>query len=164
MRPDLIIFDCDGVLVNTEAVANQVMSTVLRRFGFDITAEQCRLRFVGRSAEDIQAEVETESGFLLGPTWPALLRAETERSFDHGVEPVRGVQPAMEQILKVGVKYCVASSGRLSKMRKSLAWQGCSNTLSMSYSAPNKWGVESLRPTSSYLPPNVWVSRRANAL
>src|SRR5882672_3351653 len=124
MRPDLIIFDCDGVLVDTEAVANQVMSVVLRRFGFDITAEQCRLRFVGRSIEAIQVEIETESGRLFGPNWPALLLAETEHSFDLGVEPVRGVRPAMEEILRVGVKCCVASSGRLSKMRKSLGLAG----------------------------------------
>jgi len=67
MRPDLVIFDCDGVLVDTEAVANEVMSVVLGRFGFDITAEQCRLRFVGRSIEAIQVEIETESGRSFGP-------------------------------------------------------------------------------------------------
>src|SRR5262245_6006655 len=124
MRPDLVIFDCDGVLVDTEAVANEVMSVVLGRFGFDITAEQCRLRFVGRSIEAIQVEIETESGRSFGPNWPALLRAETERSFDRGVEPISGVRAAMEEILRVDVKYCVASSGRLSKMRKSLGLAG----------------------------------------
>jgi beta-phosphoglucomutase-like phosphatase (HAD superfamily) len=124
MSPALVIFDCDGVLVDTEAVSNEVMSAVLGRCGHHISAEECRLRFVGRTIEAVQAEVEAEIRRSLGSTWPTLVRTETEAALDQGVKPIPGVEDAIRTIASTGLKYCVASSGRFSKMRKSLSKSG----------------------------------------
>jgi HAD superfamily hydrolase (TIGR01509 family) len=120
MRPALVIFDCDGVLVDTEAVSNEVTSAALARHGYRISVEDCRLRFVGRTIESIQAEVEAEIGRPLGDDWPERVRTETETAFDRGVRPIPGVEAAIAAVAGAGLPFCVASSGKFSKMRKSL--------------------------------------------
>lgn len=122
--PGLVIFDCDGVLVDTEAISNAVMSASLARFGYSISAEDCRLRFVGRTIESVQAEVEANLGGPLGADWPTLVRVETEAAFDRGVRPIPGIEDAVAGVARAGLKYCVASSGKFSKMRKSLGQAG----------------------------------------
>jgi HAD superfamily hydrolase (TIGR01509 family) len=124
MSPALIIFDCDGVLVDTEPVSNEVMSACLGRYGYQISAEECRLRFVGRTIEAVQTEVEMEVGRSFGRVWATLVRSETEAAFDLGVAPIPGVEDAIRLIMGADLKYCVASSGRFSKMRKSLGMSG----------------------------------------
>jgi HAD superfamily hydrolase (TIGR01509 family) len=120
MKPALVIFDCDGVLVDTEPVSNTVMSAALAQHGFHISADDCRLRFVGRTIEAVQAAVEAEIGGPLGADWPERVRRETEAAFDRGVKPIAGIEAAIAAVKGAGLPYCVASSGKFSKMRKSL--------------------------------------------
>jgi HAD superfamily hydrolase (TIGR01509 family) len=124
MIPALVIFDCDGVLVDTEAVSNAVVSAALARHGYRISVDDCRLRFVGRTIESVQAEVEAESGRALGADWPARVRNETEAAFDRGVRPIPGVEAVIKAVAAAGLPYCVASSGKFSKMRKTLGYAG----------------------------------------
>jgi HAD superfamily hydrolase (TIGR01509 family) len=120
MRPALVIFDCDGVLVDTEPVSNAVMSAALAQHGVRISADDCRMRFVGRTIEAVQAAVEAEIGRPLGADWPDRVRRETEAAFDRGVQPIPGIEAAVAAVKAAGLPYCVASSGKFSKMRKSL--------------------------------------------
>lgn len=124
MMPGLVIFDCDGVLVDTEAISNDVMSVVLARHGFHASADECHMRFVGRAIESVQAEVEAELGKSLGSDWPAIVRVETEAAFDRGVRPIPGISEAIDEVVGANMAYCVASSGKFSKMRKSLGKAG----------------------------------------
>ena len=124
MKPELVIFDCDGVLVDTEGVSNEVMSACLARHGVHISGDECRLRFVGRTIEAVQAAVEAERGRPLGAEWPDLVRLETEAAFDRGVAPIPGIEAVLQAVKDDGVTYCVASSGKFSKMRKSLGQSG----------------------------------------
>jgi HAD superfamily hydrolase (TIGR01509 family) len=124
MIPALVIFDCDGVLVDTEGVSNTVMSASLARHGYRISVEDCRLRFVGRTVEAVQAAVENEIGRKLGADWPERVRTETEAAFEQGVRPIPGVEDAITAVIGAGLPYCVASSGKFSKMRKSLGRTG----------------------------------------
>ncbi len=124
MIPALVIFDCDGVLVDTEPVSNTVMSAALARHDYRISVEDCRMRFVGRTIESIQTEVEAEIGRALGADWPERVRTETEAAFDRGVRPIPGVERAIAAVVEAGLPYCVASSGKFSKMRKSLGQTG----------------------------------------
>jgi beta-phosphoglucomutase-like phosphatase (HAD superfamily) len=66
---DLIIFDCDGVLVDSEVISCRVHADVLTRYGYPITAEQVHQRFLGRSARDAAIEVERELGRPLAETY-----------------------------------------------------------------------------------------------
>ncbi len=120
----LVIFDCEGGLGDTEAISNAVMSASLTRHGLRISGDECRQRFVGRTIESVQAEVEAEIGRSLGADWPTLMRVEVEAAFDRGVQPIPGIADAMAAVIGAGVSYCVASSGKFSKMRKSLGQAG----------------------------------------
>jgi len=128
MIPALVIFDCDGVLVDTEAVSNAVMSASLAHYGYRISADESRLRFVGRTIESVQAQVEAEIGRPLDADWPHRVRMETEAAFDQGVQPIAGVEVAIKAVSAAGLTYCVASSGKFSKMRKSLGRAGLLRT------------------------------------
>ena len=120
MRPALVIFDCDGVLVDTEPVSNAVMSAELAHYGIAISADDCRQRFVGRTIEAVQAAVEAEIGRSLDADWPDRVRRQTEAAFDRGVQPIAGIEAAIAAVKGARLPYCVASSGKFSKMRKSL--------------------------------------------
>ncbi len=62
MVPELIIFDCDGVLVDTEPIANRVLAEMLTAEGYPIDAETCMARFMGRPSAEMKREVEAELG------------------------------------------------------------------------------------------------------
>jgi HAD superfamily hydrolase (TIGR01509 family) len=123
-RPRLVIFDCDGILVDTEEPANRYLSRALAASGHAVSYEDCRRRFVGLTLEAVQAEVEAESGLVLGADWPDTIRRGIEQAFEAGVTPIAGVVDAIERIGAADLAWCVASSGRLSKMRMSLGKAG----------------------------------------
>ena len=123
-RPGLVIFDCDGVLVDTEKVANELLVRMLADVGHVVTYEESRKRFVGRMMEDIQCEVERALGRSLGEDWSTFVKDETVKVLQSGVEPIEGVGAQIERLREIGFPYCVASSGRLVKMRASLGSAG----------------------------------------
>ena len=123
--PLLTIFDCDGVLVDSEPVSNRVMAEMLCDLGFDISPESCMARFVGRSTESIQTEVEAEAGCIFPPDWPTDVRVRTVRALrTEKVAPIPGIRAVVETHRAAGRRYCVASSGRLEKMRATLGGAG----------------------------------------
>ncbi|AXS38934.1 HAD-IA family hydrolase [Breoghania sp. L-A4] len=124
MLPDLVIFDCDGVLVDTEKRSNEMLADVLTRDGFPMTYAESRRTFTGRSAASIQKMVEAQSGLDLGADWVDRLHSETEAIFAQGVPAIPGVHAQIERLHAAGVPFCVASSGLVSKMRITLGVTG----------------------------------------
>lgn len=122
--PSLVIFDCDGVLVDTEPVANRLLVRVLAEDGFHVTYEECRRLFVGRTMEAVMRHVEEAIGRPLDAHWPAYIRDETLKAFAEGVAPVAGAEDALRALRARGVPFCVASSGRFEKMRFTLGAAG----------------------------------------
>ncbi len=122
--PSLVIFDCDGVLVDTEAVSNRLLVRVLAEDGFNITYEECRRLFVGRTMQAVMEHVEAAIGRPLGVHWPTYIREETLKAFGEGIEPVVGAEDALRALRAKGVPYCVASSGKFEKMRFTLGATG----------------------------------------
>ena len=122
--PSLVIFDCDGVLVDTEPVANRALARVLGECGYEISYEECRRLFVGRTMQAVQAHVEKALGQPLGEDWPERIRDETLKAFAEGIEPVAGAREALEALAERGLPCCVASSGKFEKMRFTLGRTG----------------------------------------
>ena len=121
----LTIFDCDGVLVDSEAVANRVMVDMLAGIGFEIGLADCMARFVGKSMPTVQAEVEAETGRAFPPGWPEAIRARTIETFQRErVAPIPGIRDVIAAHRAVGRPYCVASSGRVEKMHATLGSAG----------------------------------------
>ena len=122
--PGLVIFDCDGVLVDTEPVANRLLVTILAEAGLTMSYAECRTRFVGRMLEEIQHDIETTLERPLGVDWCADVRARTEGAFAAGIEPIHGIRQQIERLKAEGRTFCVASSGKISKMHVTLGQTG----------------------------------------
>ncbi len=116
----LVIFDCDGVLVDSEVIASRVLAAELSRLGHPITSGQVRARFTGKRMRDVLAEVaetgvEIPDGFL-----PALKQRDME-AFKAGLEPIPFVRGALRELPH---RRCVASSGSMEKMTFTLTHTG----------------------------------------
>jgi HAD superfamily hydrolase (TIGR01509 family) len=121
----LTIFDCDGVLVDSEPVANRVMVEMLREIGFEITLADCMARFVGKSMKTVQAEVVADAGAIFPPGWPEAIRARTIETLQRErIKPIPGIHDVVAAHLAAGRPYCVASSGRIEKMQATLGSTG----------------------------------------
>jgi HAD superfamily hydrolase (TIGR01509 family) len=118
---DLVIFDCDGVLVDSEVISCRAHSAVLTRHGFPITAEQVFDRFLGRSLRQANIEVEAELGRPLPDDFHVQLQDELFQAFAAALEPVPHIGEALDAIAQ---PVCVASSGSQERMRVSLGRTG----------------------------------------
>ena len=123
-KPTLVIFDCDGVLVDTEQAANRSLTERLNLLGWDISYEACRRRFVGKSLKSVQAEVEVELGRNLAIDWDVTIEREEIEVFRHTTEAIVGVEAQVMRLRDQGIPYCVASSGRIEKMHATLGSAG----------------------------------------
>jgi HAD superfamily hydrolase (TIGR01509 family) len=121
----LTIFDCDGVLVDSEPAANRVMVEMLGDLGFTIGLADCMARFVGKSMKTVQAEVMAEAGAIFPPGWPEVIRARTIETFQRErIEAIPGIHDVVLAHRVAGRPYCVASSGRIQKMQATLGSSG----------------------------------------
>jgi HAD superfamily hydrolase (TIGR01509 family) len=118
---DLVIFDCDGVLVDSEALACVVHADVMTQYGYPISAEQVHDRFLGRSAREARLEVESELGRAFPDTYTAQLRATIDRVFGEQLTPVAHIA---ETLAKLSQRICVASSGTPTRIHSSLTTTG----------------------------------------
>jgi HAD superfamily hydrolase (TIGR01509 family) len=121
----LTIFDCDGVLVDSEPAANRVMVGMLGELGFEIGLADCMARFVGKSMKTVQAEVMAEAGAIFPPGWPEAIRARTIETFQRErIAAIPGIHDVVSAHRAADRDYCVASSGRIQKMQASLGSSG----------------------------------------
>ncbi|MGL4559340.1 MAG: HAD family hydrolase [Afipia sp.] len=118
---DLVIFDCDGVLVDSEALACVVHAEVLTEYGYAISAEQVHERFLGRSAREARLEVESELGRVFPDSYTAQLRATIDRVFGEQLQSVPHIFEALDRLSQ---RICVASSGTPTRIRSSLRTTG----------------------------------------
>jgi HAD superfamily hydrolase (TIGR01509 family) len=118
---DLVIFDCDGVLVDSERIANTEFARMLAQLGLNFTLEQMFERFVGRSMATCLQQVQELLGRAPPPDFESRLRACTEQALRRDLTAVRGVREALAAI---ALPYCVASSGDHAKMRLTLGITG----------------------------------------
>ena len=122
--PDLVIFDCDGVLVDTESIANQRLAEILGEHGLAITMAQSRKRFMGRTMKSVADLVRAEDGIELGDDFPDRWMAGLPALFAGGVEAIPHVREAILALKAAGTPYCVASSAKVEKMHLTLGASG----------------------------------------
>ena len=94
----LVIFDCDGVLVDSEMLSCRAHAAALTRNGYPITTEQVLARFLGRATRDARAEIEAELGRPLPSTLETELKAELLRLFSEELAPMPFVHEAIGAI------------------------------------------------------------------
>ena len=121
---DLIIFDCDGVLVDTESHANDRMAEIFSAMGVAMSGTQCRALFQGRTMEDVCVQFAQMAGIAADPALPGHIRSEVEIALSSGVQPVPGVSELMAFLDDRAIPFCVGSSGSISKMHVTLGQSG----------------------------------------
>ena len=112
---DLVIFDCDGVLVDSERLAIHVEAEIVTGLGWSLTESDIVERFVGRSASYMHQEIERHLGRSID--WDSAFEARYREVFEAELEPVPGIIDALREI---ALPTCVASSGSHDRMRFTL--------------------------------------------
>lgn len=119
--PPLIIYDCDGVLVDSEVLANRVLVEALASEGLPLTVEESIRIFTGKTLDGV---VETASSLLKRPlrsTFPVDYQAAILARFETELEPIAG---AADAIRSLGEPRCVASSSRPERLEVALRATG----------------------------------------
>jgi HAD superfamily hydrolase (TIGR01509 family) len=116
-RFDLVIFDCDGVVVDSERVVFEVFGSFVRSLGVSLTAAETHEQFLGRTLAECMTIVERLSG---NPAPRGALErycADRDRVLREHVRPVEGIREVLETLT---IPFCIASSGGYDKMRITL--------------------------------------------
>ena len=126
MSFDLVIFDCDGVLVDSEVISCRAHADTLTRHGFPITPDGVLKRFLGVSDREARRIVESEIGRALPDTFEAEVKHATLSFYADDLNAIAHVGDA---ITALGLPKCVASSGTPEKIRHGLTCAGLHDQL-----------------------------------
>ena len=120
----LVIFDCDGVLVDSEQLAVAIDVRAIGTLGWPITEAEVVERHLGRSNADVLADIAAHIGRPVPADWDEAWNAEYRRVFDEQLETVPGVAEAIKVLAAEGFQTCVASSGSHERMKRTLGKTG----------------------------------------
>ncbi|CAA9503324.1 MAG: Putative phosphatase YieH [uncultured Solirubrobacteraceae bacterium] len=121
-RFDLVIFDCDGVLVDSEPISNRVLAEHLTAIGLPTTTEESMDRYMGGSLESVLDDVQRRLGRPAPEGFVARYRADSYRAFASELRAVEGIEAVLDAL--DGTPTCVASSGEHEKLRRTLGQTG----------------------------------------
>ena len=125
MQPaQLVIFDCDGVLVDSEVISNDVLARALSREGLRTTLAEARAAYQGLLLSEVVERAERSLGRALGEGWLARYESDRAEAFRRELRPVAGAAEAVQACVAAGLDVCVASQGKLEKTRFSLELTG----------------------------------------
>jgi HAD superfamily hydrolase (TIGR01509 family) len=124
---DLVIFDLDGVLVDSEPISSRVTAAALAEAGIGISEAEVCERFLGVSTASMLRTIEAEHGRRLPESFQEALRARILKAFEHELEPVTGVPAVLDAL---ALDRCVASSSHPERIRRSLELVGLLERLS----------------------------------
>lgn len=114
--PDLIIFDCDGVLVDSELLSCRCLSEVLAEFGLVLSAEEALELFLGRSTKAIEQHYR-DLGQAVPDGFLPRLKSHVLETFAASLEPIPGVEAVISRLT---VPFCLASSSDIDRVSLSL--------------------------------------------
>lgn len=117
---ELVIFDCDGVLVDSEAISNDVLARMLSAEGLPTTLMEARRDYQGLLLTEVLERAQERLGRSLPGDWLAHYERVRAGEFRRELRPVQGAAEVVEGVLARGVAVCVASQGKLEKTRLSL--------------------------------------------
>jgi HAD superfamily hydrolase (TIGR01509 family) len=122
--PQLVIFDCDGVLVDSEIISNDVLARALCVEGLPTTLAEARRDYQGLLLSEVVSRAEVKLGHPLPANWLANYERDRTEAFHRDLRPVPGAAEAVRDVVGAGVAVCVASQGKLEKTRLSLELTG----------------------------------------
>ncbi len=126
-KPDLVIFDCDGVLVDSEVISNDVLARELTAAGLPTTLQEARREYQGMLLREVLLKAEAGLGRPLPEGWLSNYEQLRAAAFREDLRPVAGVPELVRSVRRAGISVCVASQGALSKTALSLQLTGLSD-------------------------------------
>ncbi len=120
----LVIFDCDGVLVDSETISNNVLARLLTAEGLPTTLVEARRDYQGLLLGEVFERAQEKLGRALPEDLSSRFESERAEVFRRELEPVAGAAEAVDRVIAAGVTVCVASQGKLEKTRLSLDLTG----------------------------------------
>lgn len=144
-RPKLVIFDCDGVLVDTEGPTNEVMAANLAGYGLSLTPEECERQFIGGTIASVGEKVR-KMGFPLPENWTDEMYGQMFDRLRQGVDLIPGAVDLLDRLDAGGIPYCVGSNGPMPKMEITLVHTGLMDRLRGRIFSPHVIGLEHAKP------------------
>ncbi|MGW7368613.1 HAD family hydrolase [Streptomyces sp. NPDC054841] len=117
MRYDLVIFDNDGVLVDSEPISNTVLAAYLTELGHPTSYEDSLRDYMGAAVHRVHDTVLERTGQRLPEDFDEILHGRVFAAFERELQPVKGVSEVLGMLVAEGVPYCVASSGSHERIR-----------------------------------------------
>lgn len=118
---DLVIFDCDGVLVDSERLVNRIEAELLAHVGIHASPDETRARFKGCTVGEVVQRIQAETGKPLAPEWLYDWGMHTAVGFVRELQAVQGIHDVLAAL---DVPSCVASQSPLARVGLSLAVTG----------------------------------------
>ncbi|MER6120237.1 HAD family hydrolase [Streptomyces sp. A0642] len=119
MRYELVIFDNDGVLVDSEPIANTILAGYLTELGHSTSYEESLRDYMGSAVHRVHDLVEERGGEKLPADFDDTLHARIFAAFQQDLTPVPGVEDVLGELVADGIPYCVASSSSHERIRVS---------------------------------------------
>ncbi|MET8830879.1 HAD family hydrolase [Streptomyces sp. NPDC004610] len=117
MRYDLVIFDNDGVLVDSEPISNRLLAGYLTELGHPTSYEDSLRDYMGAAVHRVHDLILERTGERLPAEFDEVLHERVFAAFERELRPVDGVVEVLEKLTADGVPYCVASSGSHERIR-----------------------------------------------
>lgn len=121
MKFEAVLFDCDGVLVDSEPVVNRVLREMLAERGWVLSEEECLALFVGKMVKDERARIEHHTGLPLTEAWLAAFRARRNAALEQELRIVPNVREAVHAVHeRLGARIACASGADRHKVELQL--------------------------------------------
>jgi HAD superfamily hydrolase (TIGR01509 family) len=124
MCVSLVIFDCDGVLVDSENLSNRVLAEMLSEEGGRLSTLEARAIFQGMRLDEVRLAAERIVGHSLPGDWITGYERRRSSVFEAELEPIAGAAETVRALRDAGIETCVASQGKLEKTALSLELTG----------------------------------------
>lgn len=122
--PELVIFDCDGVLVDSEPISAAVLARALSAAGLPTSSSQALHEYKGLLLSEVVARAEARLGAALAPGFGPAFERDRTREFKRSLRPIAEAAGTVAAFTAAGVRVCVASQGKLEKTELTLTLTG----------------------------------------
>lgn len=122
-KPALVIFDCDGVLVDSEPIFLRVLHRHLIKAGARLTHAECCAEFIGKSKGDVETYLLSQA-LPIPADWPDAFYAEATTELERDCLAIEGIEDVLQALTGAGIPICVASNGLRDKIEITLSCTG----------------------------------------